>query len=177
MKDQAPAKARTGEANMKRAFILAMLLALSACGRAQPAKVETAAPSSLKEQADTMDLGAVAQLAITQVRSGPGGPRPCDMVNETYDVGVIPQDVAAQTVLAQHVGARGFAVRCRTRGQAKEDLQAGEGEWLVLLPADSMTAVVVPCLAEPEGVNVCWSRPPLQAPVTTPASAPAPAAP
>ena len=65
---------------MKRAFVLTILLALAACGR-EPAKVETAAPSSLKEQADGMGQLDMAQLMLTQVRSGPGGPRPCQLVN------------------------------------------------------------------------------------------------
>ena len=87
-------------------------------------------------------------------------------------MGVIPADVASQSVFAQHVGARGFAVQCAMPGQPKEEVEAGAGQWLVLLPADSMTAVVLPCVAEPNAANICWTPPPRQDATTTPASAP-----
>jgi hypothetical protein len=99
------------------------------------------------------------------------------MVNASYDMGVIPADVVAENPLAQHAGARGFAVQCAEPGMThtKEEFQSGAGQWLVLLPADSMTAVVLPCVAEPRGPNICWSLPPRQGATTTPISAPAPA--
>jgi hypothetical protein len=156
-----------------------LLLTLAACGR-EPAKVETAAaPTSLKEQADALDVSGLAQLALVQVRTGPGGPRPCQMVNASYDMGVIPADVVAENPLAQHAGARGFAVQCAEPGMThtKEEFQSGVGQWLVLLPADSMTAVVLPCVTEPRGPNICWSLPPRQGATTTPISAPTPASP
>jgi hypothetical protein len=95
------------------------------------------------------------------------------MVNQMDDMGVIPADVASQTVFAQHVGARAFSVQCTDLGQLEGKTVGGASEWLVLLPADSMTAVVIPCVAEPGAANVCWAPPPRQAATTTPISAPA----
>ena len=148
---------------MVRALIGAALLAacgLAACGQgAEPAKeaakeeAPVAAATNLKDQAAALGPAELAMLAIEQVKSAPGGPRPCERIRNTQDMGVVPADALTGSTFAAHVGARAYVVHCDPVGvEMKMD---GTGQWLIYMPPDSMNAVVEPCV-QPGRANVCF---------------------
>jgi len=156
----------------------AAVLTLAACGQGETKVEEPAAPVSLMEQVQAMPeenqpVFAVGQLQAYQ-RAHPESVPVCVNTRDAGARGVIPADVAPDTIYAQHIGSLVFSIQCgELRTRARFDPQE---HWLVVFAPGAQESTIVHCANE-EGRDVCPTViPRMQAPAA-PATTPAPATP
>lgn len=153
-------------------FAACAALALAACGQsAAPVEEAPAAPQGLMEQAQAMSAEELPVFGYQQLlayqQAHPEAQPPCTSIRGTESRGVVPDNVAADSVYAGHVGSLALSVQCGVLvSRAAMDPRE---HWVVFLAPGATEAVVVNC-AGPNGSDVCLR-------LTTPAAAPAPAAP
>jgi len=162
---------------MKPSTLLAAtaLLALAACGSGSTATdtataTAAAAPADLKSQVMAMDVStqpvfAWQQLVAYQHAHPEANTSPCTSIRRAEADGVIPDNVAPDSIYAQFKGQVVFAVQCgpqltTVRSEPKE-------HWLVAFPDGATAATVVNC-ADAHGKDQCVR------PIPTAATAAAP---
>ena len=158
---------------MKTKLIIACAaLALAACGQSTaPVEEAPAAPQSLMEQVQAMSgedqLVAGYSALVAYQQAHPEAQPPCTSPRGTESRGVIPADVAPDSVYAPHAGSLVLSVQCGVLiSRAQFDPRE---HWLVVYAPAATEVAVVNC-AGPNGSDVC----PAQIPR---AAAPAPATP
>lgn len=145
-------------------------LALAACGQPEaPAPETPPPPQSLMEQVQAMapeeqPVFAYQQLAAYQ-QAHPESQPHCTAVRATESRGVIPPNVAPDSVYAAHTGALVFSVQCgELRSMAAYDPRE---HWLVAFAPGAAEPTIVNC-ANAQGRDQCTR----QVPVVTAPTAP-----
>lgn len=157
---------------MKSKLIIACAaLALAACGQSTaPVEEAPAAPQSLMEQVQAMSgenqLVAGYSALVAYQQAHPETQPPCTSPRGTESRGVIPADVAPNSVYAAHVGSLVLSVQCGVL-ISRAQLDPRE-HWLVVYAPGATEVAVVNC-AGPNGSDVC--------PAQVPRAAAAPATP
>jgi len=144
---------------MKIAHIAAAsaLLALAACGQtAAPTEEAPAAPQSLMEQIEgmtneTAPVFAYQQLAAYQTAHAESQP-PCQSVRSTERIGVIPENVAPDSIYAAYVGSAVYSVQCGA--QLSATAFDPREHWIVVFSPGAMEPTIVNC-ANARGVDQC----------------------
>lgn len=151
---------------------LAALAMLAACGQTEAPQEEAApaAPESLMQQVEGMSaerapVFAYQQLAAYQ-QAHPDSQPPCTAVRQTERLGIVPENVAPDSIFAAHVGAAVYSVQCgpqisTTRFDPRE-------HWLVVFAPGAGEVTLVNC-ADARGVDRCTRAIPTVA-ATTPVS-------
>ena len=160
--------------------IWAATLALAACGQQQGAQApETpAAPQSLMEQIQNQPAEQQPVLAyqalVAYQQAHPEVQPPCTSPRATESRGVIPPNVAPDSVYAAYVGAQVYSIQCGARisGSPMDPRE----HWLVVYSPGATEVTVVNC-ANPRGDSCGRTVPlveigPTPTPAPTPASAP-----
>ncbi|MGE0742777.1 MAG: hypothetical protein AB7O98_15670 [Hyphomonadaceae bacterium] len=144
---------------MKFATLAAIggLFALAACGQAEAPKEEApAAPQSLMEQAERMTAEAAPVFAYQQLAAyqsaHPDSQPPCQAVRSTERIGIIPENVAPDSVYAAHIGSAVYSVQCGP--QLSATAFDPREHWLVVFAPSAMEATVVNC-ANARGQDQC----------------------
>lgn len=133
-----------------RHILLAAAFALAACGQSSqaPKGEETpAAPADALSQlqtqsAENQPVFAWQQLTAYQ-QAHPEAQPPCTSIRRAEARGVVPTDVAPDSIYAAHVGATVFSIQCgpqltRARNEPAE-------HWLVIFAPGAASAEVVNC--------------------------------
>lgn len=155
--------------------LAAAALALTACS--QPAETTApeapAAPQSLMEQvqaqAADQQLVTAYQALVAYQQAHPDVQPACTAVRGTESRGVIPPNVAPDSIYAAHVGSQVYSIQCgalvsATRPDPTE-------HWLVVYAPGATEVAVVNC-ANPRGDSCPRSVPLVElAPTPTPAAA------
>lgn len=128
----------------------AALFALAACG--QPAETPAeeaapAAPASLMEQVQAMapaEQPVFAWQQLTAYQSThPEAQPPCTSIRTAEARGIVPPNIAPDSIYAPHVGALVFAIQC---GPQLTQVRADPAEhWLVLFAPGAAEAAVLNC--------------------------------
>ncbi|GAM97900.1 hypothetical protein U91I_01530 [alpha proteobacterium U9-1i] len=154
-----------------RTLAIAAAFALAACGQATaPAEPEApAAPLSLMEQAmaqspENRPVFAWQQLTAYQA-THPEAVPPCASIRGAESRGVVPDNVAADSIYAAHKGSLVFSVQCGPQLTTVRD--EPREHWLVVLAPGATEAVVVNC-ANAAGRDQCPRAIPTAAAATTP---------
>jgi hypothetical protein len=156
-------------------FTCVAALALAACGQSEaPAPEAPAAPQSLMEQvqsqapADQLVTAYTALIAYQQAH--PEVQPPCASVRGTESRGVIPPNVAPDSIYAAHVGSQVYSIQC---GALVSTARMDPAEhWLVIYAPGATEVAVVNC-ANPRGDSCPRTVPLVEiAPTPTPAAAP-----
>jgi hypothetical protein len=147
---------------MKPSMLLAAaaVLALSACG--QPAATDTAttaastAPADMKTQIEHMDVSMQPVFAWQQLMAyqaaHPEATPPCPKVRRAESEGVIPANVAPNTIYTPFAGQLVFSVQC---GQQLTTVHNDPHQhWLVSFAPGAASANVVNC-ADAHGNDQC----------------------
>lgn len=149
----------------------ALALTLAACGQSTaPAAPEApAAPLSLMEQAQALapeqrPVFAWQQLTAYQT-AHPEAQPPCASIRRAEAVGIVPENVAPESVYAAHVGALVYSVQCGQQLTTARDEPAEH--WIIVLAPGAMEAVALNC-AGPAGRDQCPRQIPTAAPTATP---------
>lgn len=151
----------------------AAAFALSACNPPAPAEEEAPpAPQGLLEEVQAMDAAnqmvwAYQQLAAQQ-QANPALTPVCANVRATEARGVIPADVAPDSLYAAHVGSLVFSVQCGNL-VSRERFDPNE-HWLVVVAPGAAEVAIVNC-ANARGTSDCPRD------IPRAAAAPAPATP
>ncbi len=139
------------------------LLAISACGQAEAPKQEEAppAPQALMEQVQSMaaeqqPVFAWQQLTAYQ-QAHPEAQPPCASIRRAESLGVIPDNVAADSFYTTHKGALVFSVQCGPQLTTVRD--DPREHWLVVMAPGAADATVVNC-ANAAGRDQCPRRVP-----------------
>lgn len=151
-----------------RLFAVAAALTLSACGQSAPVEEAAPAPQTLMEQVQAMSpeeqqVFAYQQLAAYQA-AHPDSQPACTSVRGTEARGVIPADVATDSIYAAHVGAAVYSIQCGNL-VSRERFDPNE-HWLVVFAPGAAEVSLVNC-ANARGGDDC----PRAVPRTTPAPA------
>ena len=147
----------------------AAALALVACGQAQTPEQTPAAPQSLFDQVRAQPpeqqlVTAYQHLAAYQ-QANPDSQPVCRAVRATESRGVIPDNVAPDSIYAAHAGAAVYSVNC---GELRTMTRLDPSEhWLVVYAPDASEVRVVNC-ADAAGNDICPRQVPTVAPPTTP---------
>jgi hypothetical protein len=157
-------------------FALCAALALAACGQPAeaPAPEAPAAPQSLMEQvqaqAPEQQMVTAYTALIAYQQAHPEVQPPCSAVRGTESRGVIPPNVAPDSIYAAHVGSQVYSIQCGALVSATR-LDPNE-HWLVVYAPGATEIAVVNC-ANPRG-DSCPRRVPTVeiAPTPTPAATP-----
>lgn len=142
-------------------------LALAACGQAEAPPEAPQAPQSLFEQIraqspETQLVTSYQHLAAYQQANPDAAPR-CAAVRSSESRGVIPDNVAPESVYAAHVGAAVYSVQC---GELRTLTAYDPREhWLVVYAPGASEVVVVNC-ADANGRDRCPSTVPTVATAT-----------
>ncbi len=154
----------------------AAAFALAACSPPAETKAPEApaAPQTLMEQvqaqgaADQLVTAYTALLAYQQAH--PEVQPPCTAVRGTESRGVIPPNVAPDSIYAAHIGSQVYSIQCGALGSATRPDPAEH--WLVVYAPGATEVALVNC-ANPRG-DSCARSVPLaeEAPIPTPAAAP-----
>jgi hypothetical protein len=158
---------------MKSKLIMACAaLALAACGQSTaPTEEAPAAPQSLMEQVQAMSgenqlMAGYSALQVYQ-QAHPEMQPPCTSPRGTESRGVIPTDVAPDSVYAAHVGSLVLSVQCGVLiSRAQFDPRE---HWLVIYAPAATEVAVVNC-AGPNGADVCPAPVPRSAAPAAPAT-------
>ncbi len=152
-------------------LIVALAALAAACGPQAEEEVAVVAPTGLFEQAQAMSGEEAAVFAYTTFMSKASTlERPCVAVRETLARGVIPADVAADSVYAPYAGSMVFAIQC---GEMLTTVRADPRDhYMLVLTPGATEAVIAPCLFG-EGIDGCRAIP---RSTSAPAAAPAPEA-
>lgn len=144
-------------------------LALAACGQPQaPAPEAPPPPQSLLEQVQAMTpeeqpVFAYQQLAAYQ-QAHPESQPACTAVRVTESKGVIPVNVAPDSIYAAHAGALVFSIQCgELRSMTAYDPRE---HWLVAFAPGAAEPTIVNC-ANAQGGDQCARQVPV---VTAPTS-------
>jgi hypothetical protein len=151
---------------MRKAMLLAALLATAACGQANKAEAPPAAPQGLMEQAAAMDPAQASVLAWQQLSAKTDLDPPCVAVRNVADKGMVPADVDPASIYAPYVGARVFSVQC---GVQLTTVRARPSDrWLVVMKPGAPAAEIVNCAdpQEPARGDRCYGDIPHCAPAT-----------
>ena len=160
-------------------FICAGALALAACGQSEAPAPETPdAPQSLMEQVQSQPAEQQLVTAYTALiayqQAHPEVQPPCTAPRGTESRGVIPPNVAPDSVYAAHIGAQVYSIQC---GAQISGARMDPAEhWLVVYTPGASEVAVVNC-ANPRGDSCPRTLPlveigPTATPAPTPASAP-----
>lgn len=146
---------------MKRLLLAAAALALTACGQSAPVEEAPAAPQSLMDQVTAMNpeqqlVFAYQQLAAYQA-AHPDVQPPCTSVRGTESRGVIPADVAPDSIYAGHAGAAVYSIQCGNL-ISRERFDPNE-HWLVVFAPGASEVTLVNC-ANARGADDCPARVP-----------------
>lgn len=147
--------------------------ALAACGQTETKAPEApAAPQSLMEQVQAMPAEQQPVFAYQQLiayqQAHPEAEPACTAVRATDFRGVIPPNIASDSIYADHVGAAVYSVQC---GQLVSMSRYEPREhWLVVFAPGAAEAAIVNC-ADARGVDRCPRTLPL-ASVNPPATSP-----
>jgi hypothetical protein len=153
----------------------ALALAAACSPPATKAPETPAAPQTLMEQvqsqAPEQQLVTAYQALIAYQQAHPDVQPACASVRGTESRGVIPPNVAADSIYATHVGAQVYSIQC---GALVSTSRMDPAEhWLVIYAPGATEVAVVNC-ANPRG-DSCPRTVPLAeiapTPTTTPASA------
>jgi hypothetical protein len=144
---------------MKPGFLIAACaaLALAGCGQgAAPKEEAPPAPQSLMDQVlamppETQPVFAYQQLAAYQ-QAHPESQPPCTAVRGSEARGIIPDNVAPDSIYAAHAGALVYSVQCGALISATR-LDPNE-HWLVVFAPGAAEAVIVHC-AGPQASDRC----------------------
>ena len=129
----------------------AALFALAACGPAAEAPTEEAAapaaPASLMEQVQAMAPEDQPVFAWTQLTAyqgtHPEAQPPCTSIRAAEARGIVPPNIAPDSIYAPHVGALVFAIQC---GPQLTQVRSDPAEhWLVVFAPDAIEAAVFNC--------------------------------
>jgi hypothetical protein len=157
-------------------LICAAVLALAACGQqAAPEPEAPAAPQSLMEQvqsqAPEQQLVTAYQALIAYQQAHPEVQPSCTSVRGTESRGVIPPNVAPDSIYAAHIGSQVYSIQC---GALVSTARMDPAEhWLVVYAPGATEVAVVNC-ANPRGDSCPRSVPLVEiAPAPTPAPTPA----
>jgi hypothetical protein len=158
---------------MKSKLIMACAaLALAACGQSTaPTEEAPAAPQSLMEQVQAMSgenqLVAGYSALVAYQQAHPEAQPPCTSPRGTESRGIIPADVAPDSVYAAHVGSLVLSVQCGVLiSRAQFDPRE---HWLVVYAPAATEVAVVNC-AGPNGSDVCPAQIPRAAAPAAPAT-------
>ncbi len=149
-------------------FVLGAAILLAACGQAEAPQAEApAAPQSLLEeiqaQAPEQQLVTAYQHLAAYQQTHPDATPVCSNVRATESRGVIPENVAPDSVYAAYRGAAVYSVQC---GELRSMTRMDPSEhWLVVYSPGASEAVVVNC-AGPGGSDVCPRQVPTAAAAT-----------
>lgn len=159
---------------MKLAHFGAAIAALTlvACGQAAETVEEEAPPpaQSLMQQVQAMapeqqPVFAWQQLTAWQ-QANPEAQPPCASIRRVDSVGVIPDDVAPDSIYASHKGSLVFTVQCGPQLTTVRDNPAEQ--WLVAFAPGAEQPTIANC-ANAEGRGQCPRIPPrAPAAATTP---------
>jgi hypothetical protein len=156
-------------------FAVCAALALAACGQAAPKQEEApAAPQSAMEQilaqAPEQQLVTAYQHLAAYQQAHPEATPHCSAVRATESRGIIPDNVAADSIYAAYKGAAVYSVQC---GELRTMTRMDPREhWLVAYAPGASEPAVVNC-ANASGVDQC----PRQVPTMADEPSDAPAAP
>lgn len=148
---------------MRLLIAAAATLAIAACGQqsaeAPPAAPAEAAPPSLMQQAQARAAEMQPVFAWELLRqyqaAHPEAQPPCESIRRAESRGVVPANVAPDSIYAPHVGALVFAVQC---GPQRTDVRANPREhWLIVLAPGAMEPHVEVC-ADERGLDRCALR-------------------
>lgn len=138
-------------------------LALAACGQAAQTAEEAApaAPQSLMEQVQAMapeqqPVFAWRQLTAWQ-QANPEAQPPCASIRRVDAVGVIPEDVAPESIYAAYRGHLVFTVQCGPQLTTVRD--DPREQWLVAFAPGAEQASIANC-ANADGISQCLRIPP-----------------
>ncbi|QGZ93875.1 hypothetical protein [Terricaulis silvestris] len=158
---------------MKSKLIIACAaLALAACGQSTaPTEEAPAAPQSLMEQVQAMSgenqLVAGYSALVAYQQAHPEAQPPCTSPRGTESRGIVPADVAPDSVYAAHVGSLVLSVQCGVLiSRAQFDPRE---HWLVVYAPAATEVAVVNC-AGPNGGDVCPAPIPRAAAPAAPAT-------
>jgi hypothetical protein len=133
-------------------------LGLAACGQAEAPKQEEApaVTRTLFEQVERMSaeqrpVFAWQQLTAYQ-QAHPDAQPPCASIRRVDSVGVIPDDVAPDSIYAAHKGAMVFTVQCGPQLTTVQD--DPREQWLVAFAPDATDAAIANC-ANAQGRSEC----------------------
>jgi hypothetical protein len=138
-----------------RTLVFAAALALAACGQSTVPEPEApAAPQSLMEQAQAQTAEMAPVFAWQQLtayqQAHPEATPACTSIRGAESRGVVPDNVAADSVYAAHKGALVFSVQCGPQLTTVRD--EPREHWLVIFAPGAAEAVVVNC-ADASGRN------------------------
>jgi hypothetical protein len=157
---------------MKNLLLAAVAaFALAACGQSTaPTEEAPAEPQSLMEQVEWMQpeaqlVFAFQQLAAYQAAHPEVEPR-CASVRATEARGVIPEDVAPDSIYAAHVGSAVYSVQCGNL-VSRERFDPTE-HWLVVFAPGASEVSLVNCADARGGDNCPRAVPRTTAAPTTP---------
>ncbi|HCK84452.1 MAG TPA: hypothetical protein DHW63_08025 [Hyphomonadaceae bacterium] len=158
------------EGSFMRLTVFAALaaLALAACGQAEAPKEEApAAPQSMMEQilaqAPEMQPVVAYQQLVAYLTAHPEMQAACTGPRSTESRGIVPDDVAPDSIYAAHKGALVLSVQC---GQQLTTVRDNPSEhWLVVAAPEAAEAMFINC-ADAQGRDQC--------PHAIPRAAPAP---
>lgn len=148
-----------------RTLVLAAALALAACGQSTAPEPEApAAPQSLMEQAQAQSAEMAPVFAWQQLTayqaSHPEATPACSSIRGAESRGIVPDNVAADSIYAAHKGSLVFSVQCGPQLTTVRD--EPREHWLVVFAPGAAEAAVVNC-ANDAGRDQC----PRAIPVTT----------
>jgi hypothetical protein len=162
---------------MKRNLIViaaaSATLALAACGQAEAPPEAPSAPQSLFEQIraqspETQLVTSYQHLAAYQQANPDSTPR-CTSVRSSESRGVVPDNVAPDSVYASYPGAAVYSVQC---GELRTLTAYDPREhWLVVYAPGASEVTVVNC-ADANGRDMCPSTVPTVATATPAAATP-----
>jgi len=146
--------------------------ALAACGQSTEAPApETTAPQSLMEQMQSQSaeqqLVTAFQALIAYQQTHPEAVPPCASVRGTESRGVIPPNVAPDSVYAPHIGSLVYSIQCGNL-RSMERFDPTE-HWLVVYAPTATEPTVENC-ADATGRDKC----PRQLPIVEIAPTPTP---
>ncbi|MBL8537115.1 MAG: hypothetical protein JNM59_06895 [Hyphomonadaceae bacterium] len=154
----------------QKSWIVAGALMLAACGQpAEAPQTQPPPPQSLMDQvtamaAEQQPVFAWQQLTAWQ-QAHPEAQPPCASIRRVDTVGVIPEDVAADSIYAAYKGALVFTVQCGPQLTTVRDNPAEH--WLVAFAPGATEAAVANCAAANGARTMCFRTPPRAAPATT----------
>lgn len=142
-----------------RKIVIAATFAFAACGQSTEApELEAPASQQLGLMGEALAMAPEQQpvfawQTLTAYQAAhPEAQPPCDSVRSAEARGVIPDDVAPESIYGPHAGALVFAVQC---GSQLTTVQSNPLEhWLVILSPGATEAVVVNC-ADAAGDDRC----------------------
>jgi hypothetical protein len=144
-----------------RNWVFATALALAACGQAETPEPEAAAaPQSLIEQVQAMSpeqqpVFAWQQLTAYQ-QAHPEVQPPCASIRRVDSIGIIPEDVTADSIYAAYKGNLVFTVQCGPQLTTVRD--DPREHWLVAFAPGATESAVRSC-ANDSGRSECTRIP------------------